>query len=377
MGNDNLSIISFEGDKNNINDTLVHRSEIEDFNAKSVLIVNESQEAIFYKDGQALDLFGPGRHNLNSENLPFFKRIFAKFFGDKKTPFPCQVYFINKVHVLDILWGTPQPLTIEDPKLHIFVRVRANGQMGIQVVDSRRFLVKVVGQLNDVNRDSVKTAIKGIMMSHIKDELAKVMVTERISFLDVSVKMREMSLILTEKINVDLEEYGLKLPNFFINDISVDDDDFALLKEKKEELAMKFAELDYETAREVAMGKARAERRAAEGYSYQEERKYDVLEGAAKNEGSAGNMMGVGMGLGMGVGVGSQMGEAFGDVGKKVNEPAPQKKCPNCGEPVGPNAKFCPNCGQAIPQAKFCSNCGSKLEPGAKFCPNCGTKVEG
>ena len=377
MGNDNLSIISFEGDKNNINDTLVHRSEIEDFNAKSVLIVNESQEAIFYKDGQALDLFGPGRHNLNSENLPFFKRIFAKFFGDKKTPFPCQVYFINKVEVLDMMWGTAEPIVLEDPRYHIFVKAKANGIMGIQVVDSRRFLVKIVGQLHDVNRESIKSTIKGMMMLHIKDELAKVMITERISFLEVATKYKEMSLILLNKINADLEEYGLKLPKFNINLIEVDDDDYSLLQDKKLEIAAKYAELDYETEKEVRMGKARAERRAAEGYSYQEERKYDVLESAAQNEGSAGNMMGVGMGLGMGVGVGSQMGQAFGDVGKTVNEQAPQKKCPHCGEPVSATAKFCPNCGQAIPQAKFCSNCGSKLEPGAKFCPNCGTKVEG
>lgn len=373
MDNNILSVISYEGDNN----TLVHRSEIVDFNAKSQLIVHESQEAIFYKDGHALDLFGPGRHALNSENLPFFKKIFAKIFGDKKTPFPCQVYFVNKVYVLDLQWGMAQPIPIEDPKYHILVKARANGTMGIRIEDTRKFLIKIAGQLPNVGKDDVKYAIKGILMSYIKDEISRVMITEKISFLEVSSKMRELSLLLLDKINVDLEEYGLKMPNFFITEINVDDEDYANLKAKKEELAMKFAELDYETEKTVRMAKAMAEARASQGYTYQEERKYDVLEGAAKNEGNAGNMMGVGMGLGMGVGVGSSMGEAFKDVGKKVNEPDQGKKCPQCGQSIPSNAKFCPNCGTQIPQAKFCPNCGCKLEAGAKFCPNCGNKIEG
>ena len=80
------------------NDTLVQRSEIKDFNAKSQLIVHESQEAIFFKEGQALDLFGPGRHSLNSDNLPLIRKVFSAIFGGgNKTPFACEVYFINRV----------------------------------------------------------------------------------------------------------------------------------------------------------------------------------------------------------------------------------------------------------------------------------------
>ena len=124
------------------NDQLVVRHHVEDFNAKSQLIVYESQEALFYKNGQALDLFPSGRHELTSENVPLLKRIFGGLFGGK-TPLPCDVYFINKVNVLDVIWGTDSPIELEDPKYHLLVRVRANGQTGIRVKDSRRFAAGV------------------------------------------------------------------------------------------------------------------------------------------------------------------------------------------------------------------------------------------
>ena len=122
MGN-LLDVIKYEGD----NETLVHKSYIEDFNSKSQLIVNEAQEAIFYKDGQALDLFGSGRHSLNTNNLPVIKRIFGAIFGGK-TPFSCEVFFINKITRLDIIWGTDTPIQLEDPKYHLLV--------GASVVDA-------------------------------------------------------------------------------------------------------------------------------------------------------------------------------------------------------------------------------------------------
>lgn len=143
MGNE-LSVIKCETD----NFQLVTKSTIENFNAKSQLVVNESQEALFYKDGQALDLFASGRHSLDTENLPFLKRIFGKIFGGT-TPFTCEVFFINKVSVMDIPWGTDSPIVLEDPKYHLIVGVRANGQTGIRVKDSRKFVVKVVGQLRE------------------------------------------------------------------------------------------------------------------------------------------------------------------------------------------------------------------------------------
>ena len=103
------------------NNVLVTKSSIENFNTKSQLIVNEAQEALFYKDGHALDLFGAGRHSLTTDNLPFLKKLFGAIFGGKNA-FTCEVFFINKVSVLDILWGTDSPIVLEDPKYNLIVR---------------------------------------------------------------------------------------------------------------------------------------------------------------------------------------------------------------------------------------------------------------
>lgn len=375
MADNRLDVIRYEGDNN----VLVAKSYIENFNTKSQLIVNESQEAIFYKDGQALDLFVSGRHSLDTENLPFFKRIFNKVFkGD--TPFACEVFFINKVSVLDMMWGTDAPITLEDPKYHLIVGVRSNGQTGIRVIDSRKFVVKIVGQLKEFTIDNVKRTIKGAMMSSVKDIIAKTIIDQGVSILDVSTKLRDMSVLVQDQLNVTLAEYGLEVTNFYINTLFVNPDELAKLKETKEKYLEAMTDIDIEAIKTVRMGEAMAKARSVQGYTYQEERTYDVLHGAATNEGSAGTIMGAGMGLGMGVGMGGMMNNAFQQATNSVSPTTTQTleatvTCPSCKASVKKGSKFCPECGTPMPVNKFCSECGTKLEAGAKFCPECGTKV--
>lgn len=369
-----LDIIKYEGDNN----VLVAKSHIEDFNSKSQLIVNESQEAIFYKDGQALDLFTSGRHSLNTQNLPILRRIVGSLFGGK-TPFHCEVFFINKVNVLDIMWGTDAPITVEDPKYHLIVGVRSNGQTGIRVVDSRKFVVKVVGQLKEFTVDNVKRSIKGLMMTQVKDVIANTIINSGVSILDISTRLMVLSGQIEAKLNERLVDLGIEVTNFFVNTISCSDADISKLKATKEKYMEAMTDIEIEAIKTVKMGEAMARARSVQGYTYQEERKYDVLEGAAKNEGSAGNVMGASMGVGMGLGLGGAMGAQMGNVAEQMtNEPQQGSNvCPNCHAQVKPNAKFCSECGTKLEKKdKFCSECGAKLEGGAKFCPECGSKVE-
>jgi membrane protease subunit (stomatin/prohibitin family) len=90
-------IIKYEGD----NTTFIWKSDIEDFNTGTQLIVHESQEAVFFMNGQALDLFGPGRHSLETQNLPYVSRFFNRPTGDE-TPFHCEVYFVNKTEQMTV-----------------------------------------------------------------------------------------------------------------------------------------------------------------------------------------------------------------------------------------------------------------------------------
>ncbi len=362
MHNDLLDVIKFEGDNNNI----VHRSVIEDFNSKSQLIVNESQEAIFYKDGQALDLFGSGRHTLTSDNLPLLRKLVGLLFGGK-TPYTCEVYFINKVNALDVMWGTDTPIPLEDPKYKLLINVRSNGTMAFKIEDSRRFVVNVVGQLHDFSVDGVKRGIKGAILTVIKNSIAKAIAEQGISILEINAKIMDIGNSCLDLINKEIAYLGIKLERFYINAISCTDEDLAALKEAKAKAASMLVEAE-----------AKAESRRIQGFDYRTERQYDVLDKAASNTGpAAGTMIGAGVGLGAGLGVGGAVGAIAKDSLQNAATPS-GSVCPKCGATIPGGAKFCPGCGEkveAVAGAAFCPQCGAKLAPGTKFCPQCGAKV--
>ncbi len=366
------------------NSTLVLKSHVEDFNAKSQLVVYESQEALFFKDGQALDLFGPGRHTLNSDNVPLLKRIFGKLFGGK-TPFPCDVYFINRTHVLDLLWGTDTPVVVEDPKYHLIVNVRANGQSGMHIIDSRRFVVKIVGQLPEFSVEGVRRSIKSMLLSAVKEVIAQTIVEQGVSILEIMTRLSALSDLMMTKINARIADVGLALDHFAINAILGDDQDLVKLREAKEKRLTMMNDAELEAYKMTVLSEARAKSRAMEGYTYQDERRFDVLEGAAKNEGGAGAaFMNMGVGLGMGVGVGREVGrmaDMTGTFGGAQPQQAPAQpaaaNCPSCGEALAPGARFCQGCGTKIepPKPAFCPQCGARCAEGSKFCATCGNKL--
>ena len=372
-----LEIISYAGD----NTEIVTRSEIENFNSKSQLIVNESQEALFFKDGQALDLFPAGKYSLSTGNFPLLKKLVGLAFGGK-TPFTCCVYFINKVNVMDMMWGTDSPIQLEDPKYHLLVNVRANGTLGFRVVDSRKFVVKCVAQLHEFTTQDIKKNIKGVLMAHIKNSISKTIVRNNVSLLEISTLLVDLSKDIQDEVNrVIKEEYGIELIQFYLNNISAPDSDLQVLRETREKQMRTMSDIDLEAYKTERMGQAMARSRQAQGYTYQDERRFDVLDDAASNSGLSGSMMNATMGIGMGIGVGSGMGQMMKDTAEVMKESAPEApkngvKCSKCGAEILGNAKFCPECGSPVVRDKFCINCGTKLQPGAKFCPECGTKQE-
>lgn len=394
MNQNGLDIISCEMS----NDVLVQRSHIKDFNAKSQLVVAESQEAIFFKEGQALDLFASGRHSLNSDNLPFIRRIFGRIFGGAdKTPFTCDVYFINKVYAMEIPWGTPLPITLNDPEFNYPVGVKSNGQSGLRVKDSRKFVVKVVGQLEQFTVETVKRQIKGMLLTSLTNVIADTIVTEKVGILQISTQLERLSAVMQTRLNEKLDDLGLEAVHFNIGAIFASDEDMAKLKKSREMGLMAQGEAD----RMRILADAEAERMRKLGYTYQQEQTFRVMETAAANTASAGSMINAGLGLGMGLGVMGEVGKAAGsvmntsDTNMKAcptcnaqavmtakfcatcgNAFPAAKTCPNCSAPVDETAKFCPTCGQSLaaPAAKFCPECGKQLDGATKFCPECGHK---
>ena len=282
-----FDIIKYEG----ANDVFVWKFPGEDFNTLSQLIVHESQEAVFFKDGQALDLFGPGRYTLHSQNIPLIRR-FVNLPFNGESPFHCEVYFINKVVSMDVLWGTTSPIPIQDALYKIILPVRANGQFGVRVVDSRKLLVNLVGTIKQFDQSTLKKYFKGILLTNIKDYIAAQFVQKQVSFLEIHAHLKEISDGIQAQLAQEFAKYGIELVHFNVNEITPPDDDPSYIQ-LKNALAKK-AEM------------------TVMGYDYQQERTFNILDRAAANEGTASNLMGVGMGLGMGVPLGTIIGGAMG-----------------------------------------------------------------
>ena len=362
-----LSVVSQEMSNN----SLVVRQHLEDLTTKSQIIVYESQEAIFFKNGQALDLFGPGKYTLETANLPLIKKFFSSLFGGD-TPFPCDVFYINKVNVLDFQWGTDSPIDLADPKYSMLVGVRANGQTSLRISDSRRFIVKVAGMLNEYTADTLKKTIKGLIMAPIKECIAQTIIENKVSILEITPRLTEISEKIQEKLNERIGDLGISLDHFNVNSISARDGDLDALKQAKAEMLSGMNVADIEAYKMQVLSEARAKARQVEGYTYAEERKFDVLEGAAKNEGNNG-FINMGMELGVGMGVAREVGKMAGDMAAQTS--ATSCKCSKCGEAIPDGAKFCMSCGSPRPTARFCPQCGAKAGEGAKFCMECGTKL--
>src|SRR4029079_8006813 len=124
------------------------------------LIVQQNQEAVFFRDGKALDLFGPGRHMLTTQNIPLITRILT--IPWEKSPFQAQVYFFGKQTFLDQKWGTRQPLTVRDQDFRV-VRLRANGKFAFRVADSVRLLDELVGTQGKYTTEDVTSYLKDLI----------------------------------------------------------------------------------------------------------------------------------------------------------------------------------------------------------------------
>lgn len=327
------------------------------------LIVNESQQAILFKGGQALDVFEAGRHTLSTANIPFLEALINLPFGGQ-SPFSAEVWFVNKQFNLDVKWGTPSPIQIQDPVYGVFVPVRSHGIFGLQIDDAKRFLVKLVGTLPAFTKNDIVRYFRGVYVSKVKDAISTYIVEHKVGILEINMYLDELSDYLKDRIAPTMADYGISLTNFYVNDISVPEDDPAVVS-LKQTLA-KRAEMNII------------------GYNYVQERSFDTLEGAATNPGSgSSDLMGAGLGLGMGFGMGGGFGSAFADMARNLSPLGQELRCPSCGTAMAQGQKFCGQCGRpaSTPPAKpaasarFCTQCGEPMPEGAHFCGRCGMQT--
>lgn len=412
-----VSVIKYEGDNN----TLVWKHPIEDFNLGSQLIVHESQEAVFFLNGEALDSFGPGRHTLETENIPVLKKLYKMPTGGQ-SPFHAEIYFVNKAVLLGMRWGTDSRVNFIDPITGIPLAIGASGEANLQVSDARKLLIKLIGtegglKATEGGQDAVK-AVRNIfrapLVTAVKSYLSNAITERHINILEVDRYLEEISTDLRLLITPKFEEFGLTIPQFYVTTIDLPDDknfkdirdliSSAYIGVKREEVAKQIAEaaqgrkaVEAQTDAQLAAiraqgeaaamrekGFAQAEVMRAQGYSQKDVIEADVQKAYAQGMGQMGSHGGsagggvasdmVSMMAGMKM-AGSMLDKMDGVMGGKSGlSDSEAWTCPSCGENKNLGA-FCMRCGKPKAAAEAADtwdcSCGTTGIT-SRFCPNCG-----
>lgn len=290
------------------------------------LTVRESQAAVFFRDGKALDVLGPGRHTLETANIPLLQALINLPFGGQ-TPFQAEVYFVNLKTFTGAKWGTPTPIAFRDSELHT-VSLRAYGSYTLRVRDPQLFVNTVVGTENRYDQASVEGWLRGFVNSRFADTLGSVMQT----VLDLPKVYDEIGVAVKARVGEDFARYGLELVDFVVEAVTPPDEVMEMINER---------------ARMEAVG---------DMGRFTQFRAAEAIGDAAKADG--GGMASAGVGMGAGLAMGQAMAKAMQDATEEPEAPAAA-----AGEVVSPAG------------AKFCAGCGHALVAGARFCSECGAKV--
>lgn len=296
-----IDVIQYNGDP----DDLVWKFPYNNLSIGAQLIVNKSQEAIFVKGGAVCDVFGEGTHTLSSKNLPLLDKIINLPFGGR-SPFVAEVWFVNKVIRRGLRFGTPTPIRVVDPRYaaaEMAIPVRAHGDFSIRVTDSLLLLNEFVGTQHLFTTDDFVEKFSTMVVQDLNKNIKKYSREENISPLDFPEYAPEIADYIKQALLDRFSAYGISLEDFQFAHLAPNEDD-PIVKEL------------YNNRIESVKER---ERRQIQGFTYQQERQFDIMETAAGNEGSAGGMMGAGMGMGMGMGVGAAFGQQMQQVSQSMN----------------------------------------------------------
>lgn len=345
-----IDIIKYEGD----NTTFVWKHPSEDFNTLSQLIVHESQEAILFLDGQALDLFGPGKHTLHTQNIPLLRHI-INIPTDGESQFHCEVYFINKTEQMAVNWGMGNVNFLDPTNNNYAFKIGASGEMSLRINDSRKIITKLVGTETSLDQETIKKYFKVPITTHIKTMLPNILHERGVSIFEVEASLSELSDILKVHISEEMADYGIILEKFWINTVLKPENDpfyITLNRQRGEKVTLvNQGEIDIQRAdykrrvniidhtgevqkKQMDIDTQRYEQEQL-GYTYQQARGFDVMEKIAKNEGGGADLRNAAMGIGMGFGVGGAFGDALTNISNNtmmssLTDPVP-------AAPVNPN----------------------------------------
>lgn len=388
------------------------------------LIVYESQEALLFSKGELMGQFGPGKHQLNTENLPILRSLFGLPFGEKN-PFYAEIWYVNKLLPANLAWKINR-MTIHDVDYDTQLPLTAFGQYGVKVVNSARFLKRIVGTKTVFTQSDMISQAWGEFATKVKSTIVLFMTTNHVGFKYISAYLDQLSNYLKANLAPFWDEYGLELTKFYVTSVDIDD--------------------STADGRKVKDALSEQSSMSITGHTWQQERAFGVAEQAIGKMGreNGGGLLGSIVALNMMNNMQSQMGEGMiqsnynqphfnsgkslisqGKVGQKgmsdgnhtrmvfcarcsKKHSTAEHFCPYCGKEYRPcpscgadnleNAKRCVSCGASLIQnsshttsnnvcpscgarvalgAAFCSSCGVSLQQQAKnVCPRCGTTVE-
>lgn len=256
----------------------------------SQLIVEESQQAVFFRDGKALDTFGPGRHTLATENLPIVASVFGIPFGGK-SPFQAAVFFVSTKTFLDLKWGTKEPVIFRDQDLAM-VRLRAFGKFAVRIANAQQFVNTVVGSRGLYSTQGVEEYFRDAIVARLTDVLGENLT----SIFDLPKLYDELAMGLKSRVADDFSKYGIELVDLYLGAITPPEEVQKVIDERSGMGALGDMNtyMKFKTAR--AIGDA-----------------------AANPGGGAGSTVGAGIGLGMGAGVGAMLPQMMRDAMQSGN----------------------------------------------------------
>ncbi len=259
---------------NEMREEIVHRfpeTGIGDFRIGSQLIVRESQSAVFFRDGNALDVFGPGRHTITTYNIPLLVNLIGRAFNER-TPFPAEVYFISMREFADRKWGTPQPIIVRNPNMGLGVALlQGFGSYGFQVKDAQQLVTQLVGAQGIFRTADIESRLRSMLLSKLSDLLGETAAEHSVP--ELIALTEELGAGVRAKTQDDFEALGLTLKAFYIENLKPSS------KSAEELRAMGMLDMQTYTQLQAA----------------------DALRDAAQNpSGGAGLTAGIGAGLGVG-----------------------------------------------------------------------------
>ena len=289
-----MAVITIKNES--LHETIVWKHPEKQPTIGSQIIVDESEEALIFENGQHLLTLEPGRHLLESGNIPGLENLIARAFNNK-SPIYIEVCFIRKTISFEYKWGAQ--LKVMDPNYGLLIPIGSYGSYSLRIKDSPSLIIQIVGREKLFSIDDLKLKLLPIVERNLKDTIAETLVKKEINIFNIDTKLLELSKEVMDSLAINFERFGLDLIDFYIQGLSVIENDPTYIKFK-------------ESLADAASLKVRAKAASESEGFYQVERSYDALNKAAENEGGlAGTFLSGGLGIGLGANAGQQMSQAI------------------------------------------------------------------